>query len=331
MVPRVLVICVVVMCVADTALAQTAHSVRIEGTVQAPDGAVLPGATVHIFGTRLTTTTDGEGRYTFAFTHVSARLFLVVDLDNFSGDAMEVTITGPLTTTLDFTLTPSFVSDIVVISELPMLNTADDISRIELSPAQVAVLPSLGERDIFRAFQLLPGVSGSNETSSGLYVRGGTPDQNRIEYDGFRVYDVDHLFGYFSAFNMDAVESVQLSKGGFEAQHGGALSSVMQIAGKSGRLDRSGACSASMARSKRRSSTTRGRRSWPCGGHFKGRSTTRFSISSTTTPPPGHGPASGEGQAGVGVSRRSTPSPLPISTISTARCSSIRPRATSCP
>ena len=100
------------------------------------------------------------------------------------------------------------------------------------------MLPSLGERDLFRAFQLLPGVSGSNEASSGLYVRGGTPDQNRIEYDGFRVYHVDHLFGYFSAFNMDAVDTVELSKGGFEAQHGGALSSVMQIAGKSGRLDR---------------------------------------------------------------------------------------------
>ena len=91
------------------------------------------------------------------------------------------------------------------------------------------MLPSLGERDLFRAFQLLPGVSGSNEASSGLYVRGGTPDQNRVEYDGFRVYHVDHLFGYFSAFNMDAVDTVELSKGGFEARHGGVLSSVMPI------------------------------------------------------------------------------------------------------
>ena len=132
----------------------------------------------------------------------------------------------------------AFASDVTVIAEVPMLDTTDDVSRIALAPEQVSVLPSLGERDLFRAFQLLPGVSGSNEASSGLYVRGGTPDQNRIEYDGFRVYHVDHLFGYFSAFNMDAVDTVELSKGGFEAQHGGALSSVMQIAGKSGRLDR---------------------------------------------------------------------------------------------
>ncbi len=162
----------------------------------------------------------------------------MADLDNYRGDDAVVEVDGPLTTTIDFTLTPAFASDVVVIADVPTLNTADDISRITLAPAQVAVLPSLGERDIFRAFQLLPGVSGSQETSSGLYVRGGTPDQNRIEYDGFRVYEVDHLFGYFSAFNMDAIEDVELSKGGFEARHGGVLSSVMQITGKSGRLDR---------------------------------------------------------------------------------------------
>ena len=238
MVPRVLLLCLVAVCLVDTAVAQTAHSVHIEGTVRAPDGAVLPGATVHVFGTRLTTTTDGAGHYILQFTRAPGRIFVDATMKNFTRNTVEVTIAGPLTTTLDFALTPSFASDVVVISDVPMLSTTDDISRITLAPAQVAVLPSLGERDIFRAFQLLPGVAGSNEAASGLYVRGGTPDQNRVEYDGFRVYDVDHLFGYFSAFNMDAVESVQLSKGGFEARHGGALSSVMNITGKSGNLNR---------------------------------------------------------------------------------------------
>ena len=235
-------LCLVVLCLVDTATAQTMqHRVHIEGTVRAPDGAVLPGATVHVFGTRLTTTTDGAGRYVLDFMRAPGRVYVDVVLDAFGRNTVEVTIARPVTTTLDFTLTPSFASDVVVISDIPPLNTTDDISRITLAPAQVAVLPSLGERDIFRAFQLLPGVAGSNEASSGLFVRGGTPDQNRVEYDGFRVYDVDHLFGYFSAFNMDAVESVELSKGGFEAQHGGALSSVMDITGKSGNLTRSSA------------------------------------------------------------------------------------------
>ena len=96
---RVAMMCLVVLCVVDNVFAQTArgdtaHSVRIEGTVRAPDGSVLPGATVHIFGTRLTTTTEGDGRYTLAFTHVPARLTVVVDLDNYRGDDRVVEIDG---------------------------------------------------------------------------------------------------------------------------------------------------------------------------------------------------------------------------------------------
>ena len=92
----------------------------------------------------------------------------------------------------------------------------------------------MGEVDIFRSLQLLPGVSGSNESSSGLYVRGGTPDQNLVLLDGMTVYNVDHFFGFFSAFNADAVKDVQLYKGAFPAKYGGRLSSVVDLTGKTG-------------------------------------------------------------------------------------------------
>lgn len=223
---------------AQNAAGGTTHGVRIIGTVQTPDGSRLAGATVRMFGTELITTTDGDGAYVLEAMRPPGRLILFAELPNFTSDDATLEVSGPLSTRIDFILTPTFASDVTVIAEVPMLDATDDVSRIELAPEQVSVLPSLGERDLFRAFQLLPGISGSNEASSGLYVRGGTPDQNRVEYDGFRVYHVDHLFGYFSAFNMDAVDTVELSKGGYEARHGGALSSVMQISGKSGRLDR---------------------------------------------------------------------------------------------
>ena len=216
------------------------HAVQIEGTVRAPDGGVLPGVTLRLLRTGITTTSDAEGRYTLVSSTVPRVMTIVATLDNFSTETATRELTGPLSATIDFTLTPTFASDIVVGGSVPPLDAADDVSRVTLSPAQIAVLPSLGERDIFRAFQLLPGVSGSNETASGLFVRGGTPDQTRVEYDGFRVYGVDHLLGYFSAFNMDAVESAELSKGGFEAQDGGALSSVMRLTGRSGQLERAG-------------------------------------------------------------------------------------------
>ncbi len=115
-----------------------------------------------------------------------------------------------------------------------VMNASEGISSIQISPAQLALLPNVGEVDIFRSLQLLPGVSGSNESSSGLYVRGGTPDQNLVLLDGMTVYNVDHFFGFFSAFNADAVKDVQLYKGAFPAKYGGRLSSVVDLTGKTG-------------------------------------------------------------------------------------------------
>ncbi|MEL6926825.1 MAG: Plug domain-containing protein, partial [Bacteroidota bacterium] len=115
-----------------------------------------------------------------------------------------------------------------------LLNAATGISKMSISPAALATLPSFGEKDVFRSLQLLPGISGSNESSSGLFVRGGTPDQNLILFDGFTVYHVDHLFGFFSAFNANAIKDVQLYKGGFGAKYGGRLSSVVELTGKDG-------------------------------------------------------------------------------------------------
>lgn len=127
------------------------------------------------------------------------------------------------------------LEDVNIVGEREdLMQFSEKISKATLTPKEIAALPSLGEKDIFRTFQLLPGVSGSNEGSAGLYVRGGTPDQNLILYDGFTVYHVDHLFGMFSAFNSNAIMDVHLYKGGFESQYGGRISSVMDIIGKDG-------------------------------------------------------------------------------------------------
>jgi hypothetical protein len=108
------------------------------------------------------------------------------------------------------------------------------IGLIQTTAAKIADLPALGEKDLFRTFQLMPGVAASNESQAGMYVRGGTPDQNLVLYDGFTIYHQEHLMGVFSAFNTNAVKDVQLHKGGFDAKYGGRLSSVMEIVGKTG-------------------------------------------------------------------------------------------------
>lgn len=109
------------------------------------------------------------------------------------------------------------------------------MSTIDISMEKVRDLPVLlGERDVLKTIQLLPGVQSGSEGSSGLYVRGGGPDQNLILIDGVPVYNATHLFGFFSVFNTDAINSVKLIKGGFPAEYGGRLSSVVDIRMKEG-------------------------------------------------------------------------------------------------
>ena len=109
------------------------------------------------------------------------------------------------------------------------------MGKIDLSINQVKSIPAfLGEIDILKTIQLLPGIQSAGEGSSGLYVRGGGPDQNLILLDDAVVYNTGHLFGFFSIFNGDAIKSTSLIKGGMPAQYGGRLSSVLDISMKEG-------------------------------------------------------------------------------------------------
>ncbi len=106
---------------------------------------------------------------------------------------------------------------------------------IELQMDKLDKLPVLlGEKDVIKIVQLLPGVKSGGEGSSGLYVRGGGPDQNLILLDGVPIYNASHLFGFFSVFNSDALSQVTLIKGGFPARYGGRVSSVLDMRMKEG-------------------------------------------------------------------------------------------------
>ncbi|MDP5170017.1 MAG: TonB-dependent receptor, partial [Bacteroidia bacterium] len=102
------------------------------------------------------------------------------------------------------------------------------VTRVSMKEAKA--LPAfMGEVDIIKTLQLKPGVSTGSEGSSGIFVRGGGPDQNLVLLDNTVLYNPSHLFGFFSTFNSDAVKDVQLYKGGFPAQYGGRLSSVIDV------------------------------------------------------------------------------------------------------
>lgn len=111
------------------------------------------------------------------------------------------------------------------------------MSKIEIPVEQIKRIPALlGEVDVLKVLQLMPGVQSGGEGQNGLYVRGGSPDQNLILLDGVPVYNVSHVLGIFSVFNADAIKNVTLTKGGFPARFGGRLSSVLEINMKEGNL-----------------------------------------------------------------------------------------------
>jgi ferric enterobactin receptor len=203
--------------------------------VDALTGETLPFATISVKNTKIGSQTNVDGIFsllkvptdtiTLEATYIGyqnrkIRLNPNLNFDNFiiemessSATLEEVTVTADKT-------------EVVKVNEV--------VGMIKMTPKNIAKLPNVGERDPFRAFQLMPGVSASNESSSGLYVRGGTPDQTLVLYDGFTVYHVDHLFGFFSAFNYNAIKDIQLYKGGFDAKFGGRISGVAEITGKEG-------------------------------------------------------------------------------------------------
>ncbi|MEM7374423.1 MAG: TonB-dependent receptor [Bacteroidota bacterium] len=108
-----------------------------------------------------------------------------------------------------------------------------------LQPREISKIPAIGgEIDLIKVAQLMPGVSRGGEGGTGMYVRGGTDDQNLVLLDEATVYNLGHLFGFFSVFNNDALRDITIIKGGFPAQYGGRLSSVMDVRMKEGDLER---------------------------------------------------------------------------------------------
>ena len=123
------------------------------------------------------------------------------------------------------------LQEVVIVSDKAETGTtATRMGAIEIPMTQIKNTPSiLGEADVMKAIQLMPGVQAGIDGSAGLYIRGGSPDQNLILLDGIPVYNVDHMFGFFSVFTPESVKKVTLFKSSFPARFGGRLSSVIDV------------------------------------------------------------------------------------------------------
>lgn len=198
---------------------------------------LLPGVNIYLPEQRAGTTTNNYGFYSLSLLAGSYRIqysyvgYQLVEEQVNLHKHIEIDVE------LEANLT---LSEVVVSAEkYRRLTESDQMSMISLPVIQIKNIPALlGEKDVFKVLQLMPGVQKGSEGSSGLYVRGGCPDQNLIILDDAPVYNVSHLFGFFSVFNGDAIKSIELTKGGFSARHGGRLSSVIEMTMKDGNKEK---------------------------------------------------------------------------------------------
>jgi len=192
----------------------------------------LPAVTIYLPDYNLVTTTNGYGFY--SITYPAADTVRVIY--SYLGFARD-TLVMPSEPKLSYNklMDKAFsLKTVQVVSEKKLTETAQ-MSSHTISALEVKSVPMLfGEKDLFKTLVLLPGVSSGTEGSSGIFVRGGSPDQNLIILDEAIIYNPSHLLGFFSTFNGNAVKSAELIKGGFPARYGGRLSSVIDVKMKEG-------------------------------------------------------------------------------------------------
>jgi hypothetical protein len=214
----------------------SAQRVSISGYVRdASSGEALIGANILIDSSFTGTVTNQFGFYSLSLPVATYRLrFSFVGYETTN---RTISLEKPLR--IDINLEPKLTLEgVTVVADAPGSQAASTrMSSISVPVKTIKEIPAfMGEVDVLKAIQLLPGVQSGSEGSSGLYVRGGGPDQNLILLDGVPVYNANHLFGFFSVFNADAINNIELIKGGFPARYGGRLSSVLDISMKEGNM-----------------------------------------------------------------------------------------------
>lgn len=208
----------------------------ISGTVtDGSTGETLISANVYNPDNLSGTVTNLYGFYSLKFN--PGQIKIVYSFIGYSPKTINIYLTQD--TTINMSLEPVIELEEVVVSDnAPRQQVqASQMGLIKINPSTIDKIPVLlGETDLIKTLQLMPGVQGGTEGTSGFYVRGGGPDQNLILLDGVPVYNVNHLFGFMSVFNSDAIRNVDLIKGGFPARYGGRLSSVLDIRMKEGNM-----------------------------------------------------------------------------------------------
>lgn len=241
---RFLSIVTLLVCISNGAVAQERAS--INGFItDATTGETLILANVTLVAGVIGAASNTSGYY--AITGIPPGSYeLVGSYIGYRDFRMDIQLSAGESRRINIALEPDLlgVGEITVTADREEEEEVRRIGVAQLKTDLVKSLPAILEPDVFRSIQLLPGVKAASDYSSGLYIRGGSPDQTLILLDRTTVYNPSHFFGFFSTFNPDAVKDVRLYKGGYPAEYGGRLGSVVDIYNKDGnRIARDGSLS----------------------------------------------------------------------------------------
>jgi hypothetical protein len=218
-----------------SANAQQKKSYTISGYVKdASNGEISIGANVYIKELLKGGSTNQYGFY--SITVEEGTYTLISSYVGYEDFVRPIILDKDYRINIDLKPTAINVSEVEVSSERPDKNiSSTTVGAVKLDMEEIKKIPAfLGEVDVLKTIQLLPGVKSAGDGNTGSYVRGGGPDQNLILLDEAVVYNASHLLGFFSVFNGDAIKNVNLIKGGMPAQYGGRLASVLDISMKEG-------------------------------------------------------------------------------------------------
>lgn len=201
------------------------------------NGETLLFANVYIDGTAIGSNTNEYGFYSLDIPK-GEPVTVIFSYVGFQSIEEEVNVTTATTVNIKLAKV-NFLTEVEVVAQRKG-NEQETIRSTQTSAAtipidQIRTIPSLGgEVDIIKVAQLMPGVSKGGEGGTSMFVRGGDADQNLVLLDEATVYNIGHLFGFFSVFNPDALKDMTIIKGGFPAHYGGRLSSVLDVRMKDG-------------------------------------------------------------------------------------------------
>lgn len=197
-------------------------------------GELLIGASVKLEATNNAVTTNGYGFY--SITASENNYTISFNYTGYQINSQKINLNQNIQLIIELQPQLNLLTDVIVSTKKKNENIAKPLMGVEkLSMKEINQLPVLlGEKDVLKSIQLLPGIKSAGEGNSGFYVRGGGSDQNLILLDEAPVYNASHLLGFFSTFNSDAIKDITLYKGGMPAQYGGRLSSVVDIKMKDG-------------------------------------------------------------------------------------------------